>query len=85
MTELPSPGLVVLKVGPNNRPSAPQKQVQLLEAHGLGPARRSELQKLDQIAWPQVGKTELTVGGVRISGIRRKGDVVYFEVGKVPQ
>ena len=83
MTELPSAGLVVLKVGPNDRPSAPQKQVQLLEAHGLGPARRSELQNLDQIAWPQAGKTELTVAGVRVSRIRLQGDVVYFEVGLV--
>jgi hypothetical protein len=43
---------------------------------------KSELQKLDQIAWPQVGKTELTVSGVRVSGIRCEGDVLYFEVGK---
>ena len=82
-TELPSAGLVVLRVGPNDRPSAPQKQVQLLEAHGLGPARRSELQQLEQIAWPQPDRTELTVAGVRLSGIRREADVVYFEVGTV--
>jgi M6 family metalloprotease-like protein len=91
MTELPSPGLVVLKIGPNTRPSAPQKQVQLLVAHGLGPARKSELQKLDQIAWPQADKTELVVRSedgksrVRISGIRRVRDVVYFEIGRVPE
>ena len=83
MTELPSAGLVVLRVGPNDRPSAPQKQVQLLEAHGLGPARRSELQQLERIAWPQAGKTELTVKGVRLSAIRLQGDVIYFEVGRV--
>ena len=82
-TELPSPGLVVLRVGPNDRPSAPQKQVQLLPSHGLGPAARSELQKLEQIAWPQPGKTELTVAGVRVFAIRRAADVVYFEVKRV--
>jgi M6 family metalloprotease-like protein len=83
MTELPSPGLVVLKVGPNDRPSAPQKQCQLIPAHGQGPASRDELQRLGEIAWPQPGRTEVTIGKVRLSGIRRVDDVVYFEVSTV--
>ncbi|MHC4853632.1 MAG: M14 family zinc carboxypeptidase, partial [Planctomycetota bacterium] len=83
MTELPSAGLVVLKVGPNTRPSAPQKQVQLLPAHGLPPASRSDLQKMEEIAWPQKGKTEVVVDGVKIANIRLVDDVVYFEVDTV--
>ena len=82
MTELPSAGLVVLRVGPNTRPSAPQKQVQLLAAHGLGPAGRSELQRLEEIAWPQDGRTELVVAGVRLAQIRLVDDVVFLEIGK---
>lgn len=79
-TELPSRGLVVLRVGPDTRPSAPQKQVLLLPAHGLGPARRSELQRLEEICWPQEGKDELVVDGVRLGDIRILEDVVHLVV-----
>ena len=55
--------------------------VELLPAHGLPPAGRSDPAKAEEIAWPQKGRAELVVGNVRISGIRLVADVVFFEVG----
>ncbi|MHC4954654.1 MAG: M6 family metalloprotease domain-containing protein [Planctomycetota bacterium] len=81
-TDLPSPGLAVLRVGPNTNPTFPQTRVQLLTAHGEPPARRGVITKPERVAWPQEGKTELTVGSVRLSNIRLVDDVVYFEVGR---
>ena len=49
--------------------------------HGLPPAARSDPAAPERIAWPRPGRDALTVGGVRISGIRTLDDVVYFEVG----
>jgi M6 family metalloprotease-like protein len=79
-TDLPSPGLVVLKVGPNDRPTAPQTRVQLLPAHGLPPVARGVIAQPERVAWPQPGRTVLEVGGVRLSDIRLVDDVVYFDV-----
>ena len=73
--------MVVLRVGPNDKPSAPQARVELLPAHGHPPAGRSDPAKPEAIAWPQPGKTELTVDGVRIGDIRLVDDVVTFRVG----
>ena len=42
--EIPSAGLVILHVGPNTTPSAHQKQLQLLPAHGMPPRARSSSQ-----------------------------------------
>jgi hypothetical protein len=55
--------------------------VRLLPAHGLPPAGRSDPAAPDRIAWPRPGKTEITVGDVRISGIRLVDGVVTFTVG----
>ncbi len=79
-TDLPSPGLVVLKVGPNDLPAAPQTRVQLLPAHGLPPPRRGVLAEVSKVAWPQSGRCELVFAGVRISNIRLVDDVVYLDV-----
>ncbi|MBK8975572.1 MAG: hypothetical protein IPM29_06575 [Planctomycetes bacterium] len=83
LTDLPSAGLVVLRVGPNDLPGAPQKRVQLLPAHGLPSPSRADVAEPASVAWPQPGHTELVVAGVRIGAIRLVDDVVYFEVGRV--
>ena len=80
-TDLPSAGLVILRVGPNDRPNSPQTRVQLLPAHGLPPLSRGVVAKPEAVAWPQPGRTELTIEKTRISNIRLVDDVVYFEVG----
>jgi hypothetical protein len=82
LTDLPSPGLVVLKVGPNDLPSAPQTRVQLLPAHGLPPPRRGVLADPRKVAWPQSDRCELVIEGVRISNIRLIDDVVYLDVSR---
>ena len=79
-TDLPSAGLFVLRVGPNDLPSAPQKRVQLLPAHGLR-ARAGDPVHLEAVAWPQPGHAELIVDHVKLSAIRLTDDVIYFEVG----
>ena len=76
-----SPGLAVLRVGPNDRPASPQTRVQLIPAHGLPSLSRGILAKPAEVGWPQKGRRELTIGSVRLSKIRIKDDVVYFEVG----
>jgi hypothetical protein len=81
-TDLPSAGLYVLRVGPNDRPDSPQTRVQLLPAHGKPPQRRGQPADLEAVAWPQPGRTELVVEGVKLSKIRLVDDVVYFEVGR---
>jgi M6 family metalloprotease-like protein len=81
LTDLPSPGLAVFHVGPNDKPASPQVRVALIAAHGLPPVGRSDLAEPERVAWPREGKTELTVGNVRISAIRLVDDVVYFEAG----
>ncbi len=80
-TDLPSSGLVVLRVGPNDAPAYPQTRVQLLPAHGLPSPRRGDVADPEHVTWPQDGRDELVVDGVRISGVRRVDDVVYFQVG----
>ncbi len=82
-TDLPSPGLAVLRVGPNDRPVYPQTRVQLLPAHGRPPAGRGIVADLEEVAWPQPGRTELVVDDVCLSGIRVVDDVIYLEVGPV--
>ena len=84
LTDLPSSGLVVLHVGPNDKPSAPQRRVRLIPAHGLPPAGRSDPAKPEAIAWPLPGRTELTIKNVRISGIKIIDNVAVFEVGPAP-
>lgn len=84
-SDLPSPGLAVLRVGPNDRPASPQTRVQLLPAHGLPPLSRGIVAKPGQIAWPQKGRTKLVTDGVELSHIRLVDDVVYFEVGPSKQ
>lgn len=79
MTDFPSPGLAVLRVGPNDAPKYPQTRVQLLPAHGLPPLKRGVIAKPEEVAWR---KGEVVVDGVRISGIRVVDDVAYFEVGR---
>ncbi|MDA1015673.1 MAG: hypothetical protein O3A00_14615 [Planctomycetota bacterium] len=80
-SDLPSPGLAVIRVGPNDKPTAPQTRLQLLAAHGLPPLGRGLVAEPHRIAWPQPGKTEVVVDHVRLSNIRLADDVVYFEVG----
>jgi M6 family metalloprotease-like protein len=80
-TDLPAEGLYVIRVRPHTRPSAPQRQVELLPAHGLPRAARSDPASPDAVAWPQPGRTELLVDGVRIGDIRLVDGVVHFTVG----
>jgi hypothetical protein len=79
-TDLPSAGLAVLRVGPNDRPTAPQTRVQLLPAHGLAPLSRGVIAEPAKVAWPQPGREQLVVDGVRLTNIRLVDDVIYFEV-----
>ncbi|MHC5010379.1 MAG: hypothetical protein ACYTG6_05425, partial [Planctomycetota bacterium] len=83
LTDLPSPGLVVLHVGPNDKPTAAETRVRLLPAHGLPPLRRGSLADLDRVAWPQPGRTELVVGDVRLFDIQRADDVILFRLERV--
>lgn len=83
LTDLPSPGLAILRVGPNDAPAYPQTRVQLLPAHGLRPLRRGVIARPEAVAWPQTGRDELVVGRVRLHDIRLVDDVVYLEVGPV--
>ena len=78
---MPSPGLAILRVGPNDAPAYPQTRVQLLPAHGRPPLRRGVIARPDAVAWPQPGRTEFVHQGVRLKNIRLVDDVVYFEVG----
>jgi M6 family metalloprotease-like protein len=82
-TDLPSAGLVVLHVGPNDAPASPQTRVRLLPAHGLPSPRRGDVARHAEVAWPGIKRKELVVGNVRLSHIRLLDDVVYFEVGEV--
>lgn len=82
-SDLFSPGLVVLRVGPNDLPSAPQTRVKLLPAHGLPPLRRGIIAAPSQVAWPQGKQRDLECADARISNIQLVDDVIYFEVGPV--
>ena len=82
-TDLPSAGLVVLKVGPNDRPAYPQTRVQLLPAHGKAAVRRGIVPQQQRVAWPQKGKTCLVMGRVVLSELRIVDDVLYFKAGPV--
>ncbi|MFQ5503917.1 MAG: hypothetical protein ACE5F1_03860 [Planctomycetota bacterium] len=68
LTGLPSPGLAILRVGPNHALAYPQTRVRLLPAHGLRALRRGVAARPEQSAWPQAGKSELVVAGVRLGG-----------------
>jgi hypothetical protein len=83
-TDLPGAGLLVLHVGPNDKPDAPQRRVELLPAHGLR-ARAGDPVHPEAVPWPQPGHDELVVGGARLAHIRLVDDVVYFEVGPAGQ
>jgi hypothetical protein len=83
-THDPAPGLLVLHVGPNDRPASPQVRVQLVPAHGRSAPRRMDLPEPARIPWPQEGKTELVRGSVRLSGIGLVDDVICLEVGPAP-
>ncbi|MAG55427.1 MAG: hypothetical protein CMJ83_03965 [Planctomycetes bacterium] len=79
-SDLPSPGLAILEVGPNDAPTFPQKRVQLLPAHGKPAAGRGIVDDLEHVAWPQPGKDRVEVRSVVIEDIRLEDDVVYFTV-----
>ena len=80
-TDLPSPGMLVLRCGPNDKLHAPQVRCQLIPAHGLPPARRGVVARPEAVAWPGKDRRELVTDGVRLSAIRRVDDVIYFQVG----
>ena len=61
------------------------KRVRLLPAHGRPAPSRGTLAAVSRVAWPQPGKTELTVGGVRLWNIRLRDDVVYLNVDRADQ
>jgi hypothetical protein len=79
-TDLPSPGLAVLAVGPNDQPANPQTRVHLWTAHSLPPVGRGVLARPSNVAFPQPGTNALHAGRVRISDIRLVDDVVYFDL-----
>ena len=81
----PSPGMVVLRVGSNDKPGSSQTRVQPVPAHGLPPSRGGVFARPTQAVWPQRGHTELTVAGARLANIRLVDDVAHFDVGRAPE
>ena len=79
-TTLPSPGLVIYKVGPPDKPASPQVRVELLPAHGLPSPGRGILPKPEAVAWPRPDKTSFRFRHIQLSDIRLVDDVVYFEL-----
>lgn len=83
LTDFPCAGLVVLRVGPNDKPASPQVRVQLVPAHDVPPLRRGVPAHPERITWPQPGRTRLEVDGVVLDDIRLVDDVILFEVRTV--
>ncbi len=82
LTDCPSVGLAILRVGPNDKPASPQVRVQLVPASAAPASRRGAVGDPAAVAWPQKGKTEVVVEGVKVGGIRMVDGVVYCEVSR---